>query len=128
MRFPRTETVHTACTAALGIIKANQINSFSRLQFTLAGVTAGHPPGARLYKALASQVNILFQIGMFQHDFSKPLPEADDKWITDTLIPWLEKYQDAIETDYEEHRANPPTDLNGGLEDLLKMLSKAMRG
>lgn len=127
MRFPRTETVHAACTAALGIIKADQINSFSRLQFTLAGMPAGHPPGARLYRALASQVNILFQIGMFQHDFSKPLPEADDKWVADTLIPWLEKYQDAIEADHKEHKANLPTDLNGGLEDLLKRITKAMR-
>lgn len=127
MRFPRTETVHTACTAALGIIKADQINSFSRLQFALAGMTASHLPGARLYKALASQVNILFQIGMFQHDFSKPLPEADDKWIIDTLIPWLEKYQDALETDYEEHKANPPTVQVGGLEDLVEMIKKAIR-
>lgn len=129
MRFPHTEAVHVACTADLGVVKADMINSFSRLQFTLAGMTAGHPQGARLYKALALQVNILFQIGMFQHDFSNPLPKADDKWIIDTLIPWLDKYQDALEADQTENKAKPqPTIQVGGLEDLLEMITKAMRG
>lgn len=127
MRFPRTETVHTACTAALGVVKADMINSFSRLQFALAGMTATAPGNMRIYTALASQVNILFQIGMFQHDFSKPLPEADDKWIADTLIPWLDKYQFALIADQAENKTEPTIQV-GGVDELLEMIMNAMRG
>lgn len=120
---PRFAAACLACTAALGSLKAKQIESFVRLTLALANNPHIDPT---LGKTANKQVNWLFQMGLFQHDFDTPLSADQDQWCKTVLMYWLNALTDALKEDYDEFHAKAKAAAETGIPDELAKVLEAL--
>ena len=121
MQFPKLAAAVAACTADIGSVRAKQLECFVR--FTLA---LGHSPNVSpaMKHGLHTQVNQMFQIGLFQHDFETELPATDTKWVEEVLVPWLNKMTQAVEQDRLDYKESTK---DATPDDLISMIIAAMK-
>lgn len=124
---PNLDAAVKECITALGAVRARQIECFVRMTLALSR-SPREDINPLLAKGLMSQLNQMFQIGLFQHDFETPLSTDQDKWVQDVLLEWLNKLTDAAGKDRKEFRVKT---ANGGnkandLDELLTAITKAL--
>lgn len=123
---PNLDAAVKECITALGAVRARQIECFVRMTLALSR-SSREDINPLLAKGILSQLNQMFQIGLFQHDFETPLPADQDKWVHDVLLGWLSKFTDAVEKDREEFRVkNSNGSKADDLDELLAAIMKAL--
>lgn len=124
---PNFDAAVKECITALGAVRARQIECFVRMTLAI-NRSPREDINPLLAKGILSQLNQMFQIGLFQHDFETPLPADQDKWVQDVLLGWLNKFADAAEKDREEFRIKTADGGNkaNDLDELLTAITKAL--